>query len=166
MKFWKEIVIFVLALFVVAAAYGYYKFTAPEMPIAVMDHFRSLKEVELCSMDPADSSVHSRTDYGKGEIEGFHIVDTTLVNPNMLLDALDSADRANNRLAAACFWPRHAIRDPNNHENYLLICFKCYQVIYSFAGESETVLITDAPRDLFDSVIDEQGMDRYAGPKQ
>ncbi len=164
MKLWKTIAILLLIVVVGGAAYAYHEFTAPEIPADAMKHFRGLAEIEFCSMDPNDNRDFSRTDYGLGEIDGFHIAGTASVSPEKLLNAIDAADRANNTTAAACFWPRHAIRDPNNHENYLLICFECYQVRYSFDGKSGLALITDKPRDLFDATIEELKMDHYAGP--
>ena len=164
MKLWKPIAILLLVVIAGGAAYGYFKFTAPEIPPAAMKHFRGLAEIEFCSMDPNDNPEFSKTDYGLGKIDGFHIAGTALASPEKLLNAIHAADRANNSTAAACFWPRHAIRDPNNHENYLLICFECLQCRYSFDGKSGLALITDKPRDLFNATIDELKMDHYAGP--
>ena len=164
MKNWKLVALLVLLGIAAVIVYGYFKFTAPEIPAAAMKHFRAMAEVEFCSMDPNDNAEFARTDYGLGEIDSFHIAGTASVAPNKLLNALHAADRANNTTVANCFWPRHAIRDPDNHENYLLICFKCYQVRWSFDGESGLALITDTSRDLFNATIDELKMDHYEGP--
>ena len=164
MKTWKRVVLLVLLSIAAVTVYGYFKLTAAEIPAAAMRHFRSMEEVEFCSMDPADNDEFVRRDYGLGEIDGFHIAGTASVAPKKLLNSLHAADRANNTTAANCFWPRHAIRDPDNHENYLLICFKCLQVRWSFEGKSGLALITETPRNLFNATIDELKMDHYQGP--
>ena len=164
MKKWKLVALLFLVVIAGVFVYGYFKLTAPEIPAGAMNHFRAMATVEFCSMDPNDDPDISRTDYGLGEIDGFHIAGTASVAPKKLLNSLHAADRANNTTVAECFWPRHAIRDPNNHDNYLLICFKCLQVRWSFEGKTGLALITETPRDLFNATIDELKMDHYEGP--
>ncbi|MFK7766827.1 MAG: hypothetical protein AB8B55_06360 [Mariniblastus sp.] len=158
MKIWQRVLIVSLIGVLGLAAYGYYRYTAPEIPSSAYQHFRDLDEIELCSVHPFDGK--EAVDYGNGNIDGYMIVDIGTTAPKKLIAELLAADKANNTMAAKCFWPHHAIRDPNNHDNYFLICFKCMQVRYSHNGEKGLALISKSAKNLFESKVDELGLER------
>jgi len=102
-----------------------------EMPEYAMVHFLSLKEIELCDINPLLDMV---TKEGNNDnIGGYHVIKSRVIsNDKSLLNILFTADRANNDEVAVCFNPKHAIRDPNNNLIYTLICWECLQASWSY----------------------------------
>ena len=70
------------------------------------------------------------------------------------------ADRQNNSVAASCFNPRHAIRDPSDRENYLLLCFECLQMKYQVGTVKGQCRIAESEVTHFNVLADQLGMDR------
>ena len=157
---WRSILGAVLGFAAIAAFAAWFYFSRPEVPSGLLNHFRSLEQVEFCTIRPrANRSLKNPAEFGHGNIEEFAIVDVLATKSHHeLVELLDRADRKNNNLAANCFDPRHALRDPNNPNNYLLICFKCYQMRYSFDGETGLALITDKPKRTFNAFITQHSL--------
>ena len=153
--------ILVATAIVIGLAYWAMK-PRPELPASVTKHFTGLAEVEFCTIHPESNAfLKPPADYGNGEIDQFAIVDVKQISDwSDLFSRLVDADRENPGTAANCFNPRHAIRDPGNSENYLLICFECYQVRYQCNGESGLILITDSPSKLFEFYVDRHKLNR------
>ena len=153
------LVVFVLAL--VAGTAYFCCFHQTETPNAVYRHFRRAERIEFCTINPERSSSEVPEDFGYGDIDGFSIVDRVyLKNQGSVINAIVWADRMNNSVAAACFNPRHAIRDAEDENNYLLVCFECYQMQYYLNGESGTVLISDGQAEYFEQLVDTHSMTR------
>ena len=157
---WKSILVAILLVAVVAVVGTWFYLSRPEAPGKLMSHFRDLEQVEFCTMRPrSNSSLKDPDGFGNGDIEGFAIVDIQPTDAHReLVELLIKADRQNNSLAAKCFDPRHAIRDPKNKDNYLLICFKCYQMRYSLNGETGMALISDEPKRTFNAFISQHSL--------
>ena len=96
------------------------------------------------------------------EISGYPIIDSAIVTDskqiNMLVDSIYNADRENNSTAASCFNPRHAIRLADQPDQYILICFQCFQVKYSTESGSKTALISGKPAARFNAFAEKLGM--------
>lgn len=153
------LIAFLLAL--AACAAYFYSFHQTETPSAVFRHFRNAERIEFCTIKPELSASDVPEDFGYGDIEGYSIVDRVyLRNQRSVINGIVWADRMNNSVAASCFNPRHAIRDADDENNYLLICFECSQMHYYLNGDSGTVLISRGQAEYFEKLVDTHSMTR------
>lgn len=93
-------------------------------------------------------------DHGYGFVQDYAVLDVReLSDSTEFLSAL----RASNR-NVGCFWPRHALRDPDNHSNYLLVCFECSHIYWSVNGNEGRVHV-GAGRMEWNALADRLGME-------
>ncbi len=149
-----------IAVLVLVAGFAYFSaFHQTETPRQVYQHFRNVERIEFCTTKPIPKIDGVPDDFGYGNIEGHSIVDRVyLTNQASVIGAISWSDRMNNSAVAKCFNPRHAIRDAENKNNYLLICFECMQMRYSFEGKTDTVLISGAQVKFFDKLVSTHSM--------
>lgn len=141
----------------------FYCFHQTEAPNQVFRHFRKAERIEFCTMKPELDSNELPEDFGYGDIEGYSIVDRVyLKSQGSVINAVVWADRMNNSKVAACFNPRHAIRDAEDENNYLLICFECMQMRYRLNGETGSVLISQGQACYFERLVKKHSMTRAA----
>lgn len=152
--------ILALSLIVGGSVYfGMYHYA--EIPSDVLAHFRNAARIEFCTIKPDQDVNTIPDDFGYGDIEGYSIVDRVyLKNQGSVISAVSWSDRLNNQYTAKCFRPRHAIRDSEDRENYLLICFECMQLRYNYEGKTGTVSISQSKLPFFESLADLHSMTR------
>lgn len=160
--FKKKLLSFVVLGLVAGFAY-FSVFHQTETPRSVFQHFRNAERIEFCTTKPTPQIDGVPDDFGYGNIEGHSIVDRVyLKNQASVLGAIAWSDRMNNSTSAACFNPRHAIRDAENKNNYLLICFECLQMKYCLEGETGSAQISSFQKKFFEKLVDAQSMTRAA----
>ncbi len=99
--------------------------------------------------NPPTETFHGHTILGKAEI-------TDAVTRRKLVAAFNHGVSDHDGSVAACFIPHHGIRVQKLKDTVdLVICFKCAQVkVYINNQESETILISESPRPLFNEMLD------------
>ena len=131
------------------------------LPLKVEQHFAGLAEVEFCTVVPhADIGVG---DLGHGLIRGYPILDERLGDYGEIV--ISSLKFSASPEAMACFNPRHAIREPGNPENWVLICFECEWLAWSFNGEADMHQIRGAGDERLNDLAESIGM-RVADAKR
>jgi hypothetical protein len=121
-----------------------------ELPANVREHFENLETIDFCTIDPYDAV----RDHGFGKIGQWCVLDRRQgVATGRLLPNLRSSESG-----ALCFIPRHAIQDPNDPGNYLLVCFECRWLHWQLNGESKRISIGQRGRAAFDALAVELGM--------
>lgn len=152
-------------ILVVAVGYQY----RTEIPRSVYTHFKNLDEVEFCTIqtdiredayyESMDMIPPRRVDLGFIHREKYPIGGLArIADHGQFLDKLSWADRQNNSMAGMCFIPRHAIRDPNNHDNYILICFECMLASYECNGSSGKARIATFPEPYANILVAQLGI--------
>lgn len=157
----RNILIGICFLVLIAGGAYFYGFHQTETPSEVFRHFRNAERIEFCTTKPDKVLNELPEDFGYGDIEGYSIVDRVyLKNQGSVINAIIWADRMNNSVVADCFNPRHAIRDAEDENNYLLICFECMQMHYQLDGETGTALISDGQVHYFERLVAKHSMTR------
>jgi hypothetical protein len=124
-----------------------------EIPLEVLEHFRSLPKVEICVVSPAVSAGRSSQDKShaidavdnRDFSDGYRVQAIALTDPTGCMRAIDYCDRFETGLGhGACFEPRYTVRDPDLPGDYILICFECSSLRYSFKDTVGTATISRA----------------------
>lgn len=125
----------------------------------LMAQFRSQERIELLTILPNQEG-------GPDSILGYPILDKRIIEQESdreaLLGAFEAAAVADDSgPKPACFWPRHALRLPDDPETYILICFQCVQATYRYDNAGGGLGIRDigkASSQVFQKYVEELDM--------
>jgi hypothetical protein len=156
-------------LLLVAAGYFYWRLFVEDLP--GFDRSQNVFDAEtlatlpnperftLLALEPAGADpqrVHPTNIFHQYEILGRSQVEDRQVQAQ-LFQSLQKSLMKSRGEAHMCFSPRHGIKAEKG-TNYvdLVICFQCYQMaVYFSPGKERWFLITDSPKNLFDSALRE-----------